>query len=125
MGAAEAITGALSAFFSGFDIPAYPEDFIPENAALPYLTVLPVVPADWNSQSTFHARLWYPSNTGKRPIIQKTDQIRAALGDGLAIQCEGGAILLCAGTPWAQSMDNPAENYLCQYLNFDVTSYVT
>ena len=37
---------------------------------------------------------------------------------------QGGAILLCAGNPWAQSMDNPPEKYLCTYLTFDVTSFV-
>lgn len=125
MVAAEAITGALSAFFSGFDIPVYPEDFIPKNASLPYLTVLPVIPADWGQQTAFHARLWYPSNGGKRPILKKSDEIRTALADGKTIPCEGGAIFLRAGDPWAQSMDNPAENYLCTYLNFEVTSYLT
>lgn len=124
MGAAEAITGALSGFFSGFDIPAYPEDFIPEKAALPYLTVLPVFPKSWGETAQFHARLWYPSDEGKLPILRETDLIRSALGDGLTIECEGGAILLCAGAPWAQSMDNPAEKYLCTYLNFEVTSFV-
>ena len=125
MGAAEAVTGALSSFFSGFDIPVYPEDFIPEKTALPYLTVLPVIPKGWNDAAAFHARLWYPSDGGKLPILRKTDEIRAALADGLVIDCEGGAVLLCAGDPWAQSMDDPAEKYLCEYLNFEVTSYVT
>ena len=124
MGAAEAITGALSGFFLEFDIPVYPEDFIPEKAALPYLTVLPVIPKGWNEDAAFHARLWYPSDGGKLPILRKTDQIHAALGDGLTIECEGGAVLLCAGDPWAQPMDNPPEKYLCTYLNFDVTSFV-
>lgn len=124
MGPSEAITAALSGFFSGFDIPAYPEDFVPEGASLPYLTVLPVIPKGWNEDAAFHARLWYPSDGGKLPVLRKTDQIRAAPGDGLTIECEGGAILLCAGTPWAQSLDSPAEKYLCQYLNFEITSFV-
>ena len=122
MGTAEAVTGVLSRFFSGFDIPAYPEDFIPEKAALPYLTV---IPEGWGAQSSFHARLWYPSDGGKRPILKKTDEIRTALADGLEIDCEGGAVFLRAGSPWAQSMDNPAEKYLCTYLTLEVTSYLT
>lgn len=125
MNASNAITGALSAFFSNFAIPVYPEDFIPVGASLPYLTVLPVIPADWNQQCTFHARLWYPSTVGKLPILQKTDEIRTVLADGRTLECESGAIFLRAGDPWAQSMDNPAENYLCTYLNFEVTSYLT
>ena len=124
MGPAEAITQALNSFFTLFQVPVYPEDFILEKAALPYITVQPVIPKGWNETTQFHARLWYPSDGGKLPVLRKTDEIRTALGDGLTIECEGGAILLCAGSPWAQSMDNPAEKYLCTYLNFEVTSFV-
>lgn len=124
MGTAEATTNALSGFFSGFDIPAYPEDRVPRRAALPYLTVQAVIPKGYADAAAFHARLWYPSDGGKVPLLRKTDELRAALGDGLSIECEGGAVLLCAGDPWAQPMDDPAETYLCQYLNFEVTSFV-
>lgn len=124
MGAEEAITTALNSFFTLFNVPVYPEDFVPQGTSLPYITVLPVIPKGFDESSTFHARLWYPVDGGKLPIIRKTDEMRAALGDGLTIECEGGAILLCAGNPWAQSMDNPPEKYLCTYLTFDVTSFV-
>lgn len=125
MGAAHAVTQTLNDFFKRFDIPVYPEDGVPLAASLPYMTVLPVIPKGWNETSGFHARLWYPVSGSKLPVISKTDEIRAALADGLVIDCEGGAVLLCAGDPWAQSMDNPPENYLCQYLNFEITSFVT
>lgn len=38
MGTAEAITTALNSFFVLFDIPVYPEDFVPQGASLPYIT---------------------------------------------------------------------------------------
>lgn len=125
MGASEAITNALNGFFSGFGLPVYPEDCVPSKAALPYLTVLPVMPKGYDETAAFHARLWYPSDGGKLPVLRKIDEIRAALADGLVADCEGGAVLLCAGEPWAQSMDDPAESYLCTYLNFEITSFVT
>lgn len=124
MGTEEAITTALNSYFTLFSIPVYPEDFVPQGASLPYITVKPVIPKGFDESSTFHARLWYPVDSGKRPIIRKADEMRAALGDGLTIECEGGAILLCAGNPWSQPMGNPPENYLCKYLIFDVTSFV-
>ena len=124
MGPAEAITDALNGFFSGFEIPAHPEDCVPRNTQLPYLTAALVIPKGFDETAAFHVRLWYPSDGGKLPILRKTNEIRAALGDGLTIECEGGAILLCAGSPWAQPIDNPAEKYLCQHLNFEVTSFV-
>lgn len=121
MGTAEAITTALNGFFTAFKIPVYPEDSVQYGASLPYLTVLPVIPGGWNEEASFHARLWYPVDGGRRPITQKTDEISAALAGGLTIPCEGGAIVLRKGTPWAQQMDNPPEGYLCEYLNFEIT----
>ena len=35
MGAAEAITTALNSYFTLFDIPVYPEDFVPQGTSLP------------------------------------------------------------------------------------------
>lgn len=124
MGPSESINRALSTFFNGFGIPAYLEDNIPDGAALPYLTYQPVIPGGWNETSTFHARLWYPSRNGRVPILQTEDAIGAALADGLTIECEGGAIVLRTGSPWAQPLDNPPESYLCEYLNFEITRLI-
>lgn len=124
MNAAEIITKALDRFFAAFELPVYPEDRVPRRAALPYLTVQTVIPKGFDETAVFHARLWYPSDGGRVPILRKTDELRVALGDGLTIECEGGAVLLCAGNPWAQPMDDPAASYLCQYLNFEITSFV-
>lgn len=124
MGAAESINRALNTFFNGFGIPGYLEDSIHPAASLPYLTYKPVVPGGWNEEASFHARLWYPSSAGRLPVIQTEDKISAALAGGLTVLCEGGAIVLRKGPPWAQPMDNPPEGYLCEYLNFEITQYV-
>ena len=124
MGPSENINRALNAFFNGFGIPGYLEDNVPPGAALPYLTYQPVIPGGWNESGNFHARLWYPSKNSRVPVLQAEDTISAALADGLTIQCEGGAILLRRGSPWAQPMDNPPEGYLCEYLNFELTRLI-
>ena len=80
MGAAEAITTALNSYFTLFNIPVYPEDFVPQGTSLPYITVLPVIPKGFDESSTFHARLWYPVDGGKLPIIRKTDEMRCPRG---------------------------------------------
>ena len=56
--------------------------------------------------------------------LQTEDKISAALADSLTIECEGGAILLRKGSPWAQPLDNPPEGYLCEYLNFELTRLI-
>ncbi len=124
MGPSESINRALYSFFGGFGIPAYLEDNIPASAALPYLTYQPTIPGGWNESATFHARLWYPSSNGRTSILQTEDAIGAALQDSTTFSCEGGAIVLRTGSPWAQPLDNPPEGYLCEYLNFEITRFI-
>ena len=123
MGPSESINRALNTFFNGFGIPGYLEDNIPPGAELPYLTYKPTIPGGWNESVSFHARMWYPSKGGRAPILQTEDTISAALEDSTTLSCEGGAILLQKGTPWAQPLDNPPEGYLCEYLNFEITQF--
>lgn len=123
MGPSESINRALNAFFNSFGVPGYLEDNIPPGAELPYLTYQPTIPGGWNETASFHARLWYPSKGGRTPILQIEDTISAALEDSITLSCEGGAILLQKGTPWAQPLDNPPEGYLCEYLNFEITQF--
>lgn len=119
-GTSERIRAALHGFFGGFDIPVFLESQVDSGQDLPYLTYDPVIPGGWNESAAFHGRVWYPSAGGNVPLLQKVDEISAALEDGLTIPVEGGAILLQKGSPWAQSMDNPPEGYLCTYLNFEI-----
>lgn len=121
MGTSESIRTVLHKYFSGFDIPVFLESQVESKQKMPYLTYDPEIPGDWNESAAFHARLWYPSANGNIPILQMTDEISASLHGGLTLPCEGGAIILCKGSPWAQSMDNPPEGYLCTYLNFELT----
>lgn len=124
MGPSESINRALNTFFNDFGIPGYLEDNIHPAASLPYLTYKPTIPGGWNETASFHARLWYPSKGGRAPILQTEDTISAALANGLTIKCEGGAILLCKGTPWAQPLNNTPEGYLCEYLIFELTRLI-
>lgn len=124
MGPSESINRALNTFFNSFGIPGYLEDNIPPGAELPYLTYKPTIPGGWNESATFHARLWYPSSKSRVPVLQAVDRISAALQDGTTLSCEGGAIVLRIGSPWAQPLDNPPEGYLCEYLNFELTRFI-
>lgn len=126
MGPSESINRALNTFFNGFGIPGYLEDNIPPAASLPYLTYKPTIPGGWNEMTSFHARLWYPSKSGRAPILQTEDTISAALPrGGLKIECEGGAILLDKDDKdWAQPLNNTPEGYLCEYLIFELTRLI-
>lgn len=89
---------ALYEFFSGFGLPAYVVGAVPDETPdgqpvnLPYITYQLREP-HWRTQSQIYAELWYRS-TSLVPITAKTDEIRAAIGEGLSIPTEGGAIYL-------------------------------
>lgn len=83
---------ALYQFFSGFGLDAYVVGCVPDDAALPYITYQLKEP-DWRVQTQIYAEVWYRSMS-MVPINAKTDEIKAAIGEGLSIPTDGGAIYL-------------------------------
>lgn len=91
---------ALYTFFSSFGIPAYVEYTEPDNAPAPYITYELVDP-DWLGQAPIHARIWY-RDTSFTAIAGKVDEIKAALGPGVSIKTESGAVYLWPDDNFAQ-----------------------
>ena len=115
---------ALYSFFSSFGLEAYVEYSPPEDAQLPYITYQVIEP-DWDDGGTFYARVWYRS-TSYEPINAKVDQIRAAIGEGVSIPTEGGAVYLTKATPFAQNMPMEGDDTLkVVYLNFNIMAHTT
>ena len=107
---------ALYAFFSAFQIPAYVESTEPDGALPPYITYELTEP-DWRGRASFHARVWYRS-TSFSEIAAKVDEIRAALGEGVSIATESGAVYLWADDNWAQFQPMDGDPTLkCAYLS--------
>lgn len=91
---------ALYTFFSSFGIPSYVEYTEPDNAPAPYITYELVYP-DWLGQAPIHARIWY-RDTSFTAIAGKVDEIKAALGPGVSIKTESGAVYLWPDDNFAQ-----------------------
>ena len=111
---------ALKTFFSGFGMPAYAADSVPENVQLPYITYSVSVP-EWNTKASLYAQVWdrTKSNTG---IIQTADQITAAIGDtGKLISFDGGYLAIWLETPLIQIMVDG--DYRSAYINLSINSY--
>lgn len=111
---------ALKTFFSGFGLPAYSVDSVPENVQLPYITYSVNVP-EWNQKASNYAQVWdrTKSNTG---IIKKADQITAAIGDcGKSIPFEGGYLVIWLETPLTQIMVDG--DFRSAYINLSINSY--
>lgn len=94
---------ALYNFYNGF-LTAYEENSVPENAALPYLTYNVITDNLGSGGTALTASLWYkgPSWTD---IDAKRRTISASITrGGRMITCDGGAIWINRGQPFAQRM---------------------
>lgn len=118
---------ALYNFWSGFGLPAYEETSVPtgEDApAFPYITYQ-VVTDGFGGDVALTASVWYRSESWLE-INAKTEEIGENIGrGGRVIPCDGGAIWLKRGQPFAQSMGDDADNMIRRkYINL-VAEFMT
>lgn len=99
---------AIHSFYSGFGLPAYDEDTVPEGSALPYITYS-VSTDSIGNMVILSASLWYRS-TSWGAIQDKADEIAAAIGyGGKIIKIDNGYLWLVKGSPFAQRMSEPSD----------------
>lgn len=110
---------ALKTFFSGFGIPAYAADSVPDDVEPPYITYSLGVP-EWNQKGSMYAQVWdrTTSNTG---IINKADAIVREIGLGKRIPIDGGFLVIWPETPLVQIRVD--ENYRAAYINLSINAY--
>ncbi len=111
---------ALKTFFSGFGLPAYQVDTVPEDVALPYITYSVSAP-EWNQKATAYAQVHDRTrlNTG---IIRIADQITAAIGDaGLRLPFEGGYLIIWPESPLVQILVDG--DFRVAYINLSINMY--
>ena len=111
---------ALKTFFSGFGLPAYTVDSVPEDVQLPYIAYSLSAP-EWNQKASMYVQVWdrTKSNAG---IISKADQITAAIGSGgKLIAYEGGYLVIWPETPLVQIMTDG--DFRSAYINLSVSNY--
>ena len=95
----------LQTFWSGFGIPAYDENSVPDEAQLPYITY-DVSVDDFGNSVAQTASLWYKS-TSWRDITEKEMEIAEFVGrGGRMIAYDNGAMWIRKANPWAQRMSD-------------------
>lgn len=120
------VSVALHDFFTGFGIPAFLEDSIPEKMPdgqgglvetnPPYITYQLMIPEPLHT-SIFHARVWY-RNTSAGPVLAKCGEIERAIGRGITIPTEYGSVVIFkdGNTPFAQLQPMNDPNLKVAYL---------
>ena len=111
---------ALHAFYSSFGLKAYEENAVPtgdDAPDFPYLTYS-VSSDSIGTEVALTASLWY-RGTSWVQANAKAEEISRQIGrGGKILPCEGGAIWLRRGTPFAQSMGDESDDQIKRkYIN--------
>ena len=108
---------AIYQFWSSFGLTAYEENSVPTDATFPYIAYQ-LVTDSFDREIPLTASLWYrgESWTG---INAKTEEISQTISrGGKILSCDGGAIWLKRGQPFAQNMGDESDDLIKRkYLN--------
>ena len=110
---------ALKTFFSGFDLPAYTLESVPENVELPYITY-PLTEPEWNEQANFYCQIWYRKNN-LGALLAKADQIVAAIGTMKKFALPYGWLVIYPSTPLVQILTD--EDSQSAYIMLVINAY--
>ena len=115
---------ALHNFWNGFGLPAYDENTVPDDAAMPRITYS--VSMDSIGDSVLlNASIWYKS-TSWAEASKKAEQIAQAIVEMIppTIEIDNGRLYLYKGTPFAQRMSDDDDTIRRIFLNVEA-EYLT
>ena len=110
-------SAAMYQFWNSFGLTAYEENTVPDNAVFPYITYQ-LATDSFDREIPLSASLWYRSESWTA-INAKTEEISQKISrGGKIISCDGGAIWMKRGQPFAQNMGDESDDLIKRkYLN--------
>ena len=102
---------ALNAFWNGFNLKAYDETSVPDDATLPYITY-EVSSDDFGGTLAQTASLWYRSSSWSEITAKEQEIADFITRGGRMIKYDQGAMWISKGTPWAQRMGDPSDDLI-------------
>lgn len=97
-------------FWSGFGVPAYDENSVPDDQykVFPHITY-DVVIGDTMDETAMSASIWTRSSQWIS-AIQLYDAVNDALNNGgVILPCDGGGLWIKKGSPWAQRLGDASD----------------
>ncbi len=110
---------AIQSFWESFDLTAYDENSVPDDAQMPYITYSVSVGA-MDDVQLLSASLWYKSQSWAG-ITQKAEQIAEYIGyNGKYIKLDNGYMYVYQGSPFYQRMSEPGDDTIRRiYININ------
>lgn len=109
----------LKQFFSGFGLPAYARQSIPDEVNLPYIAYDLTEPR-WNEQGNLSCQVYYPKNQ-LADLLTKADAIMAEIGEGIRLEMTGGYLVLYLASQQAQTISDEWTH--SAYISLLINSY--
>lgn len=110
---------AIYSFWSGFELPAYDENRVPEDAPLPRITY-ETADDSFGNELALTASLWYQSFSWEEITKKATEISKAITMGGKCIRTDGGAIWIKRGTPFAQRTEGTSDSVRRIVINISV-----
>ena len=110
---------AIQQFWASFELEAYDENTVPDNAELPYITY-GVSTASIDEPVATSASIWFRS-TSWAAITEKANEIEQYIGfGGRLLYHDNGTIWIKRGVPFAQRMSDEDDSIRRIYLNIEM-----
>lgn len=110
---------ALNDFWNGFNLIAYDESTVPDDASLPYITYS-VGEDEFGYPVSLTASIWYRSKRWDE-ITAKLNAISDHIGrGGIVVHYDSGAFWLRKGSPFAQRVKDEDDSIRRIYMNIEV-----
>ena len=94
---------AMQAFWGSFDIPAYEENTVPDNAQTPYITYQSIY-GSFGDRIQLTASLWNKTTSWQEITLKAFEIGEYISSGGRMIPYDDGAIWISRGSPFAQRM---------------------
>lgn len=107
---------AIQKFWESFNIPAYDETTVPDDAPFPYITYQ-VHLSSLDGLCITNASIWYRSYSWKE-ISEKTEEISKAIAqmNPPSVKIDGGRMFITKGVPFAQRMREESDDTIRRML---------
>ena len=101
----------LNNFWSGFGVPAYDENSVPDEQyrVFPHITY-DVVIGDTMDETAMSASIWTRSSTWTTAVALYDEVNNALKNGGKVMPCDGGGIWIKKASPWVQRMGDSSDN---------------
>jgi hypothetical protein len=94
---------AIHSFWSGFGLPAYDENTVPDRAKMPYITYS-VSESEFEYPVALTGSLWYRSSSWEDITLKSYEISKNISLGGKLIRLDGGKLWIKRGSPFAQRM---------------------